>query len=450
MTPRLTMGQRMANGTRTAPAGARAGATGTARDAADETGREDLRWNRARIIGAQALQNAGDQIVKASTVLPWLLSALGSPSWIIALLVPVRESGSMLPQAAMTPWVRRQRQRKWVWVAGAAGQAIATATMALVAATMSGSAAGLAIVAALAVFALSRALTSIASKDVLGRTVPKGQRGQITGLAAAVSGGVAVVVGLGIRLLGGDEVNAGVLATLIAVAAVLWVGALAVYATIREPEGDTDASGDQDGWVVRARDLLWNDAPFRKFVTVRALLLVSALSPPFIVSLAADQGGSALSRLGPFVVASGVAGIIGGRIAGPIADRSSRRLMVWGAALASAVIFAQLALSAILPADDLLWLFVSSYFLLTLVHTGVRVGRKTYVVDMASGDQRTEYVAVSNTAMGILLLVAGAVSSGLAQLGTGAALAFLALLGVVGVLVAQSLPEISKGAEAAG
>jgi hypothetical protein len=316
--------------------------------------------------------------------------------------------------------------------------------MALVAATMAGAAAGIAIVAALAGFALSRALTSIASKDVLGRTVPKGQRGQVTGVATAVSGGVAVVVGLGFRLLGGDEANAGVLATLIAVAAALWVGALAVYATIREPEGDIGDADGHGGWLTASWDLLRNDAPFRKFVTVRALLLVSALSPPFIVSLAAEQGGSALNQLGPFVVASGVAGIIGGRIAGPIADRSSRRLMVWGAALASMSIFAQLLLAAFLPETALLWLCVGSYFLLTLIHTGVRVGRKTYVVDMASGDQRTEYVAVSNTAMGVLLLVAGVISSGLAQLGTGVALAFLALLGVAGVILGQSLPEVSK------
>ncbi|HEV2128803.1 MAG TPA: hypothetical protein VGR22_09315, partial [Thermomicrobiales bacterium] len=64
-----------------------------------------MRANKTRIIGAQALQNAGDQVVKASTVLTWLLAALGAPTWTIGLLVPVRESGSMLPQAALTPWV---------------------------------------------------------------------------------------------------------------------------------------------------------------------------------------------------------------------------------------------------------------------------------------------------------------------------------------------------------
>ena len=30
--------------------------------------------------------------------------------------------------------------------------------------------------------------------------------------------------------------------------------------------------------------------------------------------------------------------------------------------------------------------FLAAYFLLTLLHSGVRVGRKTYVVDVAEGD----------------------------------------------------------------
>ena len=69
----------------------------------------------------------GDQIVAAKTVLPWLLQAAGTPGFFIALLVPIRESGSMLPQAAFTPWVTTQRSRKRIWVIGSLGQALAAA-----------------------------------------------------------------------------------------------------------------------------------------------------------------------------------------------------------------------------------------------------------------------------------------------------------------------------------
>lgn len=123
--------------------------------------------------------------------------------------------------------------------------------------------------------------------------------------------------------------------------------------------------------------------------------------------------------------------------------------MSFGAAAASAVIVV-LVIAVSLPGfDGSTWwgtgLFVLGYFLLTMLHTGVRVGRKTYVVDMAEGDQRTTYVAVSNSAMGIILLIVGAVSSALAALGIPFALLFLAAMGVVGVFAGARLPDVSRG-----
>src|SRR5690606_6116763 len=146
------------------------------------------------IIGASALQNAGDQVVNAGTVLPWLLTSLGAPVGFIGLLVPIREPGSLLPQAALAPWIKRRPQRKWVWVAGAAARAVAAAAMALIAAPSSGTAAGVLILLALAGCAGGRSLTSLAAKDVMSRTIPKGQRGQINGVATVASGVVAVTI----------------------------------------------------------------------------------------------------------------------------------------------------------------------------------------------------------------------------------------------------------------
>lgn len=402
--------------------------------------------NGLRIIGASALQNVGDQVVSAGTVLPWLLIALGAPVGLIGLLVPIRESGSLLPQAALSPRIRRRRRRKWVWVVGGAMQAAATAAMALIAATLSGVAAGAAILVALAVFALGRSLSSIASKDVMARTIPKGQRGQINGISTVISGVAAVTLGLGIRLLGGERMSDTALAVMLGGAALTWVLACLVYAGVKEPAGAASPAEDDEGWVRRSRNLLASDAPFRKFVLMRTLLLVSALSPPFLVALAATRGGVGLGGLGLFVAAQGLARMIGGRLSGRLADRSSRRLMIWGALIASLLIVAVLALSAIAEVRESNWLYSGAYFLLALVHTGVRVGRKTYVIDMAEADQVTEYVAVANTAMGVILLATGAVNAALAQLGAEVALAFLAAMGLLGVFIGRSLPEVSARA----
>jgi hypothetical protein len=78
--------------------------------AADEA-EQDVSTNGLRIIGASGLQNIGDQVVNAATVLPWLLTSLGAPVGLIGLLVPIRESGSLLPQAALLPWIQWRSRR---------------------------------------------------------------------------------------------------------------------------------------------------------------------------------------------------------------------------------------------------------------------------------------------------------------------------------------------------
>lgn len=368
----------------------------------------------------------------------------------------------MLPQAFLTPLVLRVRQRKLVFVTGALIQALSVAAMAMTALVGSGLSAGLLIVAALVFFSLGRCLGSISSKDVQGRAVPKGQRGQINGLATIASGVVALTLGLGIRLFGGADLQADQLAWVLVGGAACWVAVAAIYAGIREPADLADRQRPSDGgsrgpdaeaptpsWSALTWGLLREDRTFRLFVTVRSLLLVSALSPPFVVTLAASSGTEGLAGLGSFVIASGLAALLGGGIFGRWADRSSAQLMSVGAASASAVIVI-LVLIAMLPSftpgsgwADLV--FVGSYFMLTLLHTGVRVGRKTYVVDMAEGDQRTAYVAVSNSAMGIVLLLVGGISSLLAIAAVEWALVFLAAMGMVGVLAARKLPDVSQG-----
>lgn len=417
--------------------------------------RRNVPANGLRLVLANALQSSGDQTVNASTVLPWLFAALGVPSALAGILVPIRESGSMLPQAALTPLVLRARRRKWIFVAGALVQAAAVAVIAGTAALGAGLVAGIVIIGALAVFSLGRCLCSITSKDVQGRTVPKGERGQINGLATTAAGLVAVTLGLGIRLFGGQDLAAGQLAWLLAAGVALWLAVAVVYSGIREPasnpahlDDSRTESSPTAGWFAQTVRLLRENKAFRGFVLVRSLLLVSALSPPFVVVLSVQSDSANLAGLGGFIIASGIAALLGGRIFGRLADRSSKRLMSVGAGLASLIIVLTVIVTS-LPAFSGSGavgtsVLVGAYFLLTLMHTGVRVGRKTYIIDMAEGDQRTVYTAVSNSAMGIILLLVGGISSLLAIVHVYWALLFLAAMGLVGVFAGARLPEVSR------
>lgn len=49
-------------------------------------------------VAAQALSKTGDALADTKVVLPWLLGAVGTPGFLIGLLVPIRESLALLPQ----------------------------------------------------------------------------------------------------------------------------------------------------------------------------------------------------------------------------------------------------------------------------------------------------------------------------------------------------------------
>ncbi|MCZ7530220.1 MAG: MFS transporter [Acidimicrobiia bacterium] len=398
-----------------------------------------VRRAASRLIGGLTLTKIGDRFIDPKTVLPWFLEVVGTPLGFVGLLVPIRESGSLLPQAAISPWVAAHQRRTRVWVLGAVGQAIAAGGMAAVAVTLTGRTAGVAIVALLAIFALARSLCSLSIKDVMGRTIPAGLRGRVTGWSDSASGLVALTIGIGLAQVQGASTT--VFLWLFLGGAAVWLVAAVVVVGIREPEVTEE---DRNPTSVRgSMALLRSDTDFRHFVLARTLLLASALTPPFVVALAVQETGDDIAGLGPFVVAAGLASLIGGRAWGHFADRSSRTVMAVAAGSAAMVVAAVVAVY--LVGASPLWPWVGLYFLLMLIHTGARVGRSTYVVELGDRGARTSYVAVSNTVMGVLLLVVGTVTSALAALSTVAALVVLALIGAVGTPIALRLPETAAG-----
>lgn len=217
-----------------------------------------------------------------------------------------------------------------------------------------------------------------------------------------------------------------------------------VFRGIDEPEAEPDLNATREGFRKTLR-LVKGDRDLQRFLVVRSLMLVTALSTPFIVVLA-GQSGADLTGLGAFVIASGGASLLGGRISGLWSDRSSKTTMAWAAGLASTVIVALVLSTRLAPAGVNAWLMPLGFFLVNLAHTAVRVSRKTYLVDMAEGDRRTLVTGASNTVMGVVLLVVGGISSLVSLLGTQATLIFLALVGYFGVVGAARLKDVSANA----
>ncbi|WP_303290524.1 MFS transporter [Marinobacter sp. SS5-14b] len=411
------------------------------KDIPEEACREVPR-NFFLILFSNVLTKLGDLLISPKTVLAWLMSAVGAPA-LVAWLVPIRESGSMVPQMVIAAWVRRKAVRKWFWTLGSFGQAISVAAMAASVWFLEGYAAGGGIVAALIVFSLARGFCSVSMKDVQGKCIPKTRRGRLSGLATTI-GGTATVVLTGLLFWDRGDPTIAFYTVLLLLAATLWVIAGLLFANVEEYAGETGGGGNAIDEAFQSLSLLRDDAPFRHFVITRALLLCSALASPYFVVLAQQESDIGW-MLGVFLLASSLASSLSASFWGWAADTSSRRVMIRGAAMASSVCLVVGVLALVLGTGfGGAWFYPIAFFVLSVAHAGVRLGRKTYLVDMAGGNKRTDYTAVSNTVIGVLLLVTGAFTAAISMISDVAVILVLGLMGLAGMLSALRLKEVTE------
>lgn len=394
------------------------------------------------LLLSYCLTKLGDAIASPKTTLAWLISIVGAPPLVLGLLVPIRESGSMIPQLFIGGIVRRLPIRKWVWVAGSVGQAACIVGIGFVAVSLTGKTAGWTILGLVVLFSLCRGFCSVAAKDVVGKTIPKTKRGQLMGWSASAAGLLGIGIGVILMLPMAGRFDEYFLSCLLVGAGALWLFAAAIYSQVAEDAGET-GGGRSILDALGQLKLLATDRPFRRFVTTRALLMCSALSAPFFIALAQQNFGSPAYLLGAFIAAAGCAELVSAPVWGRYADASSKYVMICAALITSGVGLAVFLIHRFIPDfAGAMWFLPIAYFILSLAHSGVRVGRKTYVVNLASGNKRTDYVAISNSIIGVLLLFVGAVGALAPVIGNDGVIGLLALMGLAGAAYGTTLPNV--------
>lgn len=393
---------------------------------------------------ANLLNKISDELVSARLTLPWLFSILGVPAAIVGFLVPIREAGVLLPQLLVAAYVRALSKRKIVWLLGALLSALMLFLMALTAWQTDGVIAGWLILICLVFYSLARGLCSVSAKDVLGKTISKTRRGRLMGYSASLAGLATLAIGLLLQsdLVGLD--SKAVLLTFIVVAALLWLLAFMSFASIVEPDGSTEGGGNALQVALQSLRMLIDDKPFQQYVISRILLLSVALVIPFYVILVQQQLEGKLSLLGWLIIANGLASSLSAPLIGKLADQSSRNVMA-GAAMLAGVVGIITWYVSLYHAD---WQFdaisvVMIFFLITLAHGAVRLGRKVYLVDMANTENRAQYVAVSNTVIGVAMLFGGLIGVIADLFDAQTVILILSLIALTASVYIKRLPDVS-------
>ena len=385
-----------------------------------------------------------EQLASPGLVLPWMLGAVGAPGALVGFLVPVRRAGSLLPQLAIAGRIRACTHRKWFWVGAGAVQAVALAAMIPAILLLPPMAAGLAVVAALGIFSVASGVGSVAFKDVLAKTIPRGRRGRLLGVRATAGGLLALVAAAGLRFWLQEDESLLPYVGLLLAAAVLWLLGSLFFAAIREVEGATEGGRNALEEARAGLRFLRSEPAFSRFVLARAFLLAAQLAAPFYALQAQRVTGVEAGNLAVLVMASSLAAVLSSPFWGRFSDASSRRVMVAGGVWTFLTVVLALSTEA-LPTDGLgLVLFGLVFFSSGFAVAGVRLGRKTYLVDGAPEVERPLMVAVANTAVGGMYLVAAVFGVMADWIGVAAVLLVLGAMAAAGTAVAWRLPEAEE------
>ncbi|MFH1754428.1 MAG: MFS transporter [Candidatus Latescibacterota bacterium] len=403
-------------------------------------------------LAAQLTSKLGDALSSPQLVLVWLMAGLGISPAVIGLLVPLREAGSLLPQLMIGSTIRRFPIRKWFWVAGSVLQGIAILAIVIVVLVSRSAAAAWPIVGLVAIFSFARGACSVTGKDLIGKTVPRTRRGRLSGLAASIAGAMTAAFAIVLVALGPDSLPIHDLIAFLIVAGCLWLLAAWIMSRLKEIPGATSGGNNALREALHSFRLLKIDKTFRRFVISRGLLASTVLSMPFYVLLAREATGDRTAMFGFFLVASSLATTISGFAWGKLADRSSRITLIIAGGFAALVGFITygLGVAGLLGGGHSAssaqgtvagWIYAVLFFLLALAHTGIRIGRKTYLIDIAPAEERASYIALSNTVIGVILLVSGSFGIIGALFSPREVILVFAALGLAGSLVALTLEE---------
>ena len=386
-----------------------------------------------------------EQLASPGLVLPWLLSSLGAPVALSGWLVPVRQAGSLAPQLVVANAMRGFQHRKWFWSAAGITQAAMLLLMAVAAATLAPAAAGAAVVVLLALFSIASGVGSVAFSDVVGKTVPRGRRGRMLALRASLGGGLALGAGLAIRAFLSNGTSVLPFLLLLVAAAGLWTAGAVFFALIPEPAGATGGGSNGLREALKQLARLRNEVTLRRFVGARLLLLSVELAMPYFTLAARARTGTDARDLGTFVVAVSIAAVVSSPLWGRLSDVASNRVMAAGAVIGAVATAIAVGLGWAPSETRSAELYAAVFLLLGLAEGGVRLGRKTYLVDLAPPGEKGVYQALTNTITGAVVFLAGGLGVVAQVVGVEPFLAGLALLMLLGAGLSWTLPTPDEG-----
>ena len=356
-----------------------------------------------------------DRLMDPTLVLAAFVSTLTpSPLWL-GLLIPITDGGWFLPQFLLSGYLQSQPLKLALYRRVAVVRVGLWLLLAAAPFFLRGPALLLpAFFVTYALVCLASGLSGLSFMEIVGKTIPPRQRGVFFAWRLA-AGGVAGLLGtLLVRYLV-DEAgplafpyNFGVLFTGALVVGVL---GLAAMARVSEPPDEfLLPPASPLAQVRRALDVVRTDLAYRRYLLLRVLLVVAGIAPPFYAVYVQQRLGGPLSMVGLYLAVytsfNLLSHVVFGRLSARLGNRATLIIATWaglamtGGVLALALLAGPLRLTGLAAS----WWLLPIFVLYGVRESGIGVASHSLLLDLAPPAERSLYVGLTNTVIGLVLL----------------------------------------------
>jgi len=411
----------------------------------------EVRRSFALSVFNGALFNFASRLIDPPLVLTWFVSQLTASNLLVGMVTPLGTAAWLLPQVFVSPRIQRMEQKMgsysiagvirvliWLLLAGMlwfvdAPAVLLTSFFVLyTTAWLVGGMAGLTFF------------------DVVAKTIPATRRGSLFAWRQFIGG----LLGLGASWVVNRVLNQpGLLfprghAVLFLLYGLTIAPAVGAFAAIHEPAGapgiEAESLGEQLG---RALRVLRRDDVYRRYMAARLALGLAEIALPFYAVYAKRVLGAPDGMVGVYVAARVAAQLLLNLPWGRLSDRRGNqvvmRLMSAGAGLAALVAIGLVMLvNSAHPEGHWLPYLVLPLFLLNGAVLPAKVlSGSNFLLELVPAAERPLYLGLSNTLMGIVVLLSGLGGLVIDLLGFSGLFGIAAGLSIAAYVCASKLPN---------
>jgi MFS family permease len=392
-----------------------------------------------------------ERLIDPPLVLTWFVGQLTSSNLLIGLVSPLGDAGWFLPQIFVSTRVQRLERKMPAYITSAIVRTLAW--MLLAAAVWLVDDPHLLLASFFVCYTIARTSAGLAGLsffDVTAKTIPAQRRGSLFAWRQFLGG----LVGLGASLVVKQVLNSPALpfphghAVLFALYCAVVVPAMAAFIAIREPPGPVVKEAvTLRQQFRRAGALLRQDGVFRRFMAARLILSLATIALPFYGVYARNVLGAPAGIVGLYIAVRVAAQILSNLPWGWLSDRRGNRLAMKLQCIGNGVT-ALLALALVVgvawlrPQGPWLPYLVLPLFFLdgAMRPVGALTG-SNFLLELVPTDERSLYLGLSNTMMGVTVLLSGLGGLVVDAAGFGGLFGLACVLYAAAYMLTTGLPE---------